>query len=53
MSEAPGTYERLVADVKRTAAAIGCCCNPAWRGRPCQYHEGMIDGIEKALAERP
>lgn len=24
----------------------------AWRGRPCQYHEGVIDGVEMVLDRR-
>jgi hypothetical protein len=30
--------------------AKGCCGNDSWRGRLCQYHQGIMDGMDIMLA---
>jgi hypothetical protein len=40
--------EALIAENRRTAITSGCCGTPAWRGRLCQYHNGVEDGIHMA-----
>lgn len=37
-------YDRLLVE-----AVAGCCMDDAWRGRPCQYHQGFADGLEAML----
>lgn len=39
----------LVARSGAQATESGCCGTDSWRGRLCQYHDGVEDGIYLAL----
>lgn len=42
----------IVADVLDRSQRLqpsNCCLGPEWRGRLCQYHEGVEDGADAAL----
>lgn len=41
---------KLAAAHARKCAAVGYCCgNAEWRGRLCQYHQGIEDGYYAGL----
>lgn len=29
---------------------VDCCRNRDWRGKPCSYHAGMIEGVGMVIA---
>ena len=38
----------LFAKEQIEAALNGCCANDSWRGRFCEYHQGLADGYDAA-----
>lgn len=51
MSELP-TYEQCQEYVELQARQAGCCADPPSRGLLCEYHEGMLHGMDDVIEGR-